>query len=200
MEPAAAMPIAQWTDEMIIVQGLRVLYHMDAGLAGHLPFATGSAYQWFASKVGGLNTLDSATANSCCSVIEGVRHITLQSGDEFNRNADRSWESLSANIALYLHEARHADGFGHVSCCGIQNGCDQTYDEANLSPYGMQYWVYRAWVEGTINVGVGCLGRSETRRIAQYQVGSANAYPDRFCDRRPPPVILPATPGGECRQ
>jgi hypothetical protein len=26
------------------------------------------------------------------------------------------------------------DGFPHVSCCGIANGCDQTYDEKNLTP------------------------------------------------------------------
>jgi hypothetical protein len=146
-----------------------------------------------------VNTVDSARLNSCCTTIDGVRHITLIPGDEFNRNADRNWESLSGNIALYLHEARHVDGYPHVSCCGIERGCDQTYDESSLSSYGLQYWLFRAWVEGTINVGVGCLGGSEVRRIAQYQLIAANGYIGRFCDTRPPLLSMPTAPGGICR-
>ena len=52
---------------------------------------------------------------------------------------------ISTIITLMMHERRHGDGFGHVQCCTAQGtnvtaACDQTYDESNISPYGLQYW------------------------------------------------------------
>jgi hypothetical protein len=178
-EPMSSLSITEYTDELIALQGFRVMYHMDAGLSGHLPWATGTVYEWFASKVGGVNIDDGATFNSCCSTIAGRRHITLIRGDDFNRSADRSWEGLSQNISLYLHEARHIDGFPHVSCCGLSNGCDQTYDERQLSPYGLSYWVNRAWAQGTIEVGA-------TSTALALQRNAANDLRRRFCENMPP--------------
>lgn len=198
-EPITSLPIAQWTDELIALQAFRVMYHMDAGMTNHLPWTGGSVYAWFASKVGGVTVNDNSRINSCCTIYDGARFINQVPGDEFNRHIDRSWDGLSGNIALYLHEARHVDGYPHVSCCGTAGGCDQTYDERNLSPYGLQYWIGRAWLQGTINVGVSCIAASESRRILNSQLSSANGYVSRFCDTRPPTLAMPPAPGGVCR-
>src|SRR5262245_51201502 len=33
--PASQLPLAQYTDALIVLQGLRVIYYMDRGQAGH---------------------------------------------------------------------------------------------------------------------------------------------------------------------
>src|SRR5262245_49256995 len=41
-EPVSTMPLSQYTDELIAVQGLRTLYYMDLGRSGHLPWTPGT--------------------------------------------------------------------------------------------------------------------------------------------------------------
>src|SRR4051812_49045337 len=36
-EPISQLPLGQYTDELIVLQGLRVIYYMDQGRSGHLP-------------------------------------------------------------------------------------------------------------------------------------------------------------------
>ena len=195
--PASAQ--ASYTDELIVLQGFRLMYHMDAGLNGHLSWTPLRLYPWFVSQVGGVNIDDSATYSGCCQTIEGRSYVVLKTQDASNRDFDRTWDGLSGNVLLYAHEARHRAGFGHTSCCGITNGCDQTYDEANLSTYGVQYFLARAWARGDINVGLGCLGGSARRSAVTWQVQAANGYVGRFCDVRPPLLSYPPEAGGNCR-
>jgi hypothetical protein len=195
--PASAQ--SSYTDELIVLQGFRLMYHMDAGLGGHLPWTPLRLYPWFVSQVAGVNIDDTATYNGCCQTFDGKPYIVLIHQDDFNRDFDRTWDGLSGNVLLYAHEARHRAGFGHTSCCGISGGCDQTYDEANLSTYGVQYWLARAWARGDINVGLGCLGGSARRDAVSWQMLMANSYLERFCDTRPPRVSYPPEAGGACR-
>lgn len=190
---------SDYTDELIVLQGFRLMYHMDAGLSGHLPWTPLRLYPWFVSQVAGVNIDDRATYNGCCQTFDGRPYIVLARQDDFNRDFDRSWNGVSGNVLLYAHEARHMAGLGHTSCCGISGGCDQTYDEANLSTYGVQYWLARAWARGDINVGLGCLGGRTRREAVSWQVQAANGYVQRFCDTRPPPVPYPPEEGGACR-
>ena len=44
-------------------------------------------------------------------------------------------------MALIGHESRQVDGYVHISCCGTPNGCDQTYNENDLSSYGIVYYL-----------------------------------------------------------
>jgi hypothetical protein len=134
------------------------------------------------------------------SALDGKTFFTLKAQDDFNRDFDRGWKGISGNIDLYAHELRHLDGFPHVSCCGIDGGCDQTYDESNLSPYGIQRWLNAHWVTGEIYVGFSCLDPTQVADIMNWHLSACNStFGSRFCDNRPPILDPPPTPGGACR-
>lgn len=197
-EPVSAMPIAQYTDELIVVQGLRAALYMDLGAP--LPWAPGLRfYDWLKSKHAGVDIVDGIAFSQCCEVLDGKTFFLLKPEDDANRDFDRGWRGISGNLDLYAHELRHLDGFPHVSCCGITNGCDQTYDETNLSPYGIQWWLNDHWLTGDLYTGFSCLSPSAISDIASWHAGAASGFQSRFCDTRPPTVSIPATPGGVCR-
>ena len=198
-EPISAMPIAQYTDALIVRQGLRVIYYMDRGQSGHLPWTPGTMYDWMKSKIGGININTGLIGGYCCSEINGKRYINIGTSDDPERGGDREWSGIAGNIDFYAHEVRHVDGYGHSSCCGIANGCDDSFDPANLSAYGVQWWLIKLWLDGTINVGFGCLKTSSLNGTAGSFVESMNLqYRGRFCTILPPLVTKPALPGGTC--
>ena len=199
-EPVSAMPVSQYTDTLVLLQGLRVMYHMDRGQSGHLPWASGTLYDWMKTKLRGFDIVGNTTQSGgyCCETIGGKYYMVYYPADDFNRDFDRSWMGLSDNIAFYSHEARHVDGFPHVSCCGIANGCDETFDPANLSPYGIQWWLSELYLTGVIDVGVGCLPNAEQQDVRGWDLASVNSvYRDRFCTNAPaildppPPLVCP---------
>jgi hypothetical protein len=116
---------------------------------------------------------------------------------------DYTWEGISNEIALLAHETRHEPippsqnvSFQHVSCCPAgANSCDQTYQESNLAPYGVQYWLFRAWLNGQVNVGYGCMPDANTTLFLK---NTTNGYVGRFCTMAPAQVTTPANPGGTC--
>jgi hypothetical protein len=189
-EPISALPIAEYTDELIILQELRTIYYMDRDRCGHLPWTPLSLYDWLRSKVGGFNIDSTATHNWCCGTwSDGTRYITRITADEFNRNHDRTWPSLGGNIGLVMHEARHIDGFGHVSCCSVGPGaCDQRYDPPNMPPYGIQHWLERSWIDGSLHTGYTCLSAVRINEIKSSFRAVANSRRNRFCDD-PPPIL-----------
>ncbi len=199
-EPVSALPLAQYTEELITLQGLRVIYYMDYGQSGHLPWTSGSLYQWMKSKIGGINISDSAANSYCCetSYGDGRTYIVVKSQDDFNRDFDRSWRGIAGNIGLYVHETRHVDGYGHVACNG-QSGQDQSYNQNDLTPFGIQWWLEKSWLMGDIYVGYSCLGSTEINEIAGWHLASANTvFSSRFCGNKPPQLTMPQLPGGQC--
>lgn len=197
-EPTGTLPIAQYTDTLITRQGLRVSYYMDRGQAGHLPWTAGTLYNWMKSKIGGINIVTGGSSG-CCVQFGGKTFINVGSEDDSGRDFDRSWPGISGNIALYAHEARHVDGFPHSSCCGIANGCDNTFDQANLSPYGVQWWLDHLWLTGGINVGYECLPPADVNAANNWFLSSLNGqFRTRFCANLPAVEAAPATPGGAC--
>src|SRR5438045_8872558 len=50
-EPVSAMATSSYSDELIVIQGLRVMYYMDRGMSGHLPWTSGTLYDWMKSKM-----------------------------------------------------------------------------------------------------------------------------------------------------
>ncbi len=196
--PISSLPLSQYTDELIVLQGLRTIYYMDRGRSGHLPWTSGTLYDWMVSKIDGIDIR--AGGSYCCEDFGGETYIVVGQQDDFNRDFDRTWRGISGNIGLYVHETRHVDGFPHVSGCGIANGCDQTYDESNLSPYGIQWWLNANWLSGYIHVGFSCLDPSEVLETANWHLGAANSSRDRFVDTKPPLLTMPAQPGGPCEQ
>jgi hypothetical protein len=196
-EPISSMPVAQYTDEIIVAQGLRVIYYMDRGQTGHLPWTQGTLYDWMKSKIGGLNL--NAGGSWCCSSYNGKWYVNIGTQNDSNRDFDKQWRGIAGNIDLYAHETRHVDGFPHVSCCGITNGCDETFDPANLSPYGVQWWLNNVWLNGTINVGYGCGTPQDISNTNSWFLSGINSqYRSRFCSNAPALVAQPAVPGGRC--
>lgn len=200
-EPISTLPLSSYTDELILVQALRVIYYMDRGRVGHLPWTAGTMYDWLKAKVGGFNITDQETAAArCCGKIDGKLFISMSPlrNDDFNRGLEREWKGLQGMVGLIGHERRHADGIGHVSCKGSDN-MDQTYDEKNLSAFGVQWWLTRAWLTGNIDVGVGCLTNEKQQEIVNYYLmGARNWRELRFCDTLPPVLTKPALVGGKC--
>jgi uncharacterized repeat protein (TIGR01451 family) len=198
-EPISQLPIAQYTDELIYLQTLRTIYYMDLGHSGHLPWTSGTLYDWMISKIGGINLSDTAGYSHCCTTIGGEKYIVIQTQDDFNRNFDRQWQGISGNLALVMHEVRHTDGFSHNSGCGIPNGCDATYDESNLSPYGIQWWLAKNWLYGDLYVGFSCNTTAAVNGIAYWHFSGANdQYRNRFTSNPPPLLTMPQSPGGVC--
>ena len=196
--PISSIPIAQYTDELIVAQGLRTIYYMDLGQSGHLSWTPSSLYTWLKSKIGGIDIRD-GSGSFCCDSFDGRTFIAVGAQDDANRDFDREWRGISGNIDLYAHEARHVDNFPHSSCCGITNGCDDTFDASNPSCYAVQYLLNKYWLDGTINVGISCQTPSETQAIAQWHQGAAAGFRTRFCTNQPPQLTIPPTPGGPCQ-
>ena len=196
-EPLSQMPLTEFTDELISVQALRAIYYMDFGRNGHIPWASGTLYDWMKSKIRGIHISDSATVPYCCDYFDDGAYIATP---PFNGDLDwyTDWYWMSGKIGLYAHEVRHIDGFYHVSCCGISGGCDQTYDENNLSAYGIQRWLHWAWLTGHINIGLSCLSPDRTQYLTSQHMSNGNAYIERFCDNPPPELTMPEIPGGFC--
>ena len=199
-EPIAAMTTAQYTDELIVRQIMRVIYYMDRGQSGHLPWTSGALYPWMKSKIQGVDIIDGLVGGYCCNTIAGKRYIAVAARDADNRNFDRTWSGISGKINFFAHEARHVDGFPHSSCCGIANGCDDSFDQGNLSAYAVQWWLIKLWLDGTINVGYECLpSASEVSSTTNGFVESLNGqFRGRFCTNLPPLVTAPANAGGAC--
>jgi len=200
IEPVSAMPVAQYTDELIYVQVLRAMYYMDRGQSGHLPWTSGTLYNWMKSQVRGINIVTGVVGGYCCVTLDGRVCFVGGTHDDANREFDKKWAGISNVMAFAAHERRHLDGsFIHSSCCGIAGGCDDTFDVQFLAPYGVQWWLEKCWLEGEINVGVGCLSQDLIWQDSQFHLGNANRqYRERFCTNPPPLLTAPASPGGPC--
>jgi hypothetical protein len=198
-EPISALPIAQYTDELIVLQGLRVLYYMDRGRTNHLPWTPGTLYDWMKSRIRGIDVRDDIIFSYCCESLVDGYYVAVASSDDFNRDFDRRWTGISGNLGLYAHETRHRDGFPHTSGCGIPLGCDPSYDEANLSPYGIQWWLEAQWLTGGIDVGFACAMPVDVQEIASWHLSGTEVLRSRFDSAPPPALTMPPWPGGPCR-
>ena len=200
-EPISAMPIAQYTDELIALQTLRITYYMEGGRTVPYPWTTGSFYDWMKSKIGGIDIRNSGSY--CCETYGGAAFISVVAQNEWDRDDAREWRGLSGRIAIFGHETRHVDGFPHAGGCpmfpSVGFGCDLTYDETNLSPYGIGWWLHEAWLSGDLAVGYACLSPIERTQIANWHIDRANNdFQGRFVTGAPPTLTMPAQPGGSC--
>src|SRR5258708_1940517 len=58
--PISTMPIAAYTDELVLLQALRAIYYMDLGRSNHLPWTSKALYDWLKEKVGGFEISSTA--------------------------------------------------------------------------------------------------------------------------------------------
>ena len=200
-EPVSALPIAQYTDQLVIAQALRAIYYMDGDRTVAYPWTSGTLYDWMKSKIGGVDI--TANGSYCCEQFNGKWYVVLNKQVASDRDVARRWRGISDRITLLGHETRHVDGFPHVGGCplfpDVPYGCDQTYDESSLSPYGIQWWLNVRWLDGQINVGFACADAGTVSAIASWHLQEANGdYWGRFVDNQPPGLSMPAQPGGPC--
>lgn len=196
-EPVSAMATAEYTDELIVLQTFRTIQAMDRGDSGHLPWTAGTLYDWMAASIDGI---DIGPGLFCCTEYDGKLFISIGASSDANREFDKSWIGIAGNISVYAHEVRHAnsDGYPHSSCCGTTNGCDTTFDAANLSPYGVSWWLNNLWMNGTINVGYSCFPPQQRDDTTTWFLIELNTLRDRFCTNAPPSATASEYPGGAC--
>ena len=141
-EPVSSMNIAQYSTELIILQGLRVMYYMDLGQSGHLPWTSGTLYQWMKSKIKGFhidNTLPAKFSGACCSSFPDGMYFSMQDSDDSARDSDRTWQGIAGNIGFYAHEVRHLDGPNHSCVWDPEN--QTVYTGLGLQPCEPeQFW------------------------------------------------------------
>jgi len=188
-EPVSAMSVADYSNPLIYLQTLRVIYYMDRYLPeNHLPWTDQTLYDWMKDNVDGINIQDGVSGGYCCDIIDGKLFFVTGNQDASNREFDKYWRGISGNITFFAHEVRHADpgSYPHSSCCGITNGCDDTYDENDLGAYGVQYWLSKSWLNGDIYVGAKVSHTpSEINEIINWELSSLNISRDRFCNSIP---------------
>jgi uncharacterized protein (TIGR03437 family) len=210
-EPYTQMPPSLVTDELSIIQALRFAYYMDMGRSGYLPWTPLRLYDWMKSRVAGVNIISAMQGGgACCLILNNLTYFNVGSlagpagGDGYAAQAQykQTADGLAASVGLFAHEVRHTEGNGypHVLGCPLfptTAACDQTYDETNLSPYGIQYYLAKQMMTGAINLGYSCDAATQAALGTAFQA-LANAYPGRFVTNAPPQLTLPAAPGGAC--
>ena len=176
-EPYNQMNPTALTAELVMLQSLRVMYYMDQGRSNYLPWTPLRLYDWVKSKVGGLNIV-TTTGSSCCQQFNGKNFITIGALDQLSLTGYQTFSGISGGIGLLGHEARHIDGFPHVSCCSVGPGaCDQTYDEKNISPYAMRtIWHERGSPARSTWVSTASIRTKSGRRTSSF---SARRRADR---------------------
>jgi hypothetical protein len=213
-DSSAPAPTVRQQGEYTSVQALRTIYHMDnQGQVGcAYPWTNGaSLYVWMTALIAGVDLRDDQAISDCCDALGSKFGIALEEPAASQYPGDYTWNGISGWVALIVHETRHAPGnvsppngpaYLHTTCCPEQGGpgpasCDQTYQEGpTLTPYGTQYWLFRAWLNGTVNVGYSCAPSAYTTELLAAQ---AIGYIGRFCTNPPPQITsLPSNPGGTC--
>jgi hypothetical protein len=201
-EPVSAMPVAQYTDELIAVQTLRTIYYMEGGRNVEYPWTSGSLYDWMKAKTGGIDLTWSGS--SCCASYNDQWFPRLATQSAWDRDTDREWPGISNQITVLAHEVRHIDGFPHVGGCPLfpllSYGCDAEYSESNLAPYAIEWWLNWKWLTGELYVGFSCASAPTVLDIAGYHQTTNNGnYALRFVGASPPALSVPPQPGGPCQ-
>ena len=205
-EPFTAMPIADFTNELITLQAMRLAYYLDTGTLSYLPWTSESLFAWLTAKISGVNLVTAPGQTYCCDTIQNKAYIVQSIQSDEQREYKREWVSLFDTLAYYAHEARHLDGsYGHVTGCeafpnpGDSPGCDASYDLANLGPYGIQYWLENALLSGYLDIGISCTPDTASNALQSLQNNLNLQYRRRFVTEIPPLVDLPPQPyGGPC--
>lgn len=198
-EPVSAMNSANYTNPLIYLQTLRVIYYMDRAMSlPHLPWTSLSLYDWMKSKVNGINIREGVSGGYCCENLDGKIFFVAGNQDEQNREFDKKWAGISGNVDFFAHEVRHRDGNGyyHSSCCGIPGGCDDEYNENDLGAYGIQYWLNKSWLTGFIYVGARTsYSDTEINELINWHLSGLNSqYNLRFCKNIPELINLKDIP------
>ncbi len=111
VEPYTAMTVGQVTDELVILQAVRMAYYMDMGRSDYLPWTPFRLYDWMKQRVAGFNIDSTQAGNSsaCCTLIQGRLYIVMGPMSTATRGASLSIDGLASQVTLLAHETRHSD-------------------------------------------------------------------------------------------
>jgi hypothetical protein len=183
-EPVSQMDDNAYSHALTIVRDLRVIYYLSA----KLPWTPGTLYAWLKAKVQGVNIGPTGNSSCCSSPFGDGRTYIYVHFDDTAKDYHRQSKGLIQSVGLLLHERRHADGIGHVTCCARGTNCDQRYDEARLTPFGVQHWLNQRIVDGTVPTGYACASPDKVEEFRKFLVRSANGQRNTYCEN-PPPVL-----------
>lgn len=192
--PYYPMSTSQFTDEEKALQTLRILFYLDIGQSNHLPWTNLRIYDWLKSKIGGINIQTGLNGGYCCTTYNGKPFITIGAlkNNSFGNYAQipdlySAWSMH--NIVLLLHEVRHLDGYSHTNCCPSGAGvCDNKYDLADLSPYGMHVWWNKAILNRQFEFGFDCMSSTMKSAIIEGAWSSIDRQKANFCTSPVNPV------------
>ena len=104
-----------------------------------LPWTNLTLDAWFAQAIHGIDFRGDTSLSYCCEP-GGVIVIQTQNLFVMTRTDDpyRTWDGVRSLAALYVHEARHNEGFPHT--CGTR---DNTI--AELGAWGVQFY-FQLWL------------------------------------------------------
>ncbi|MCC6999383.1 MAG: Ig-like domain-containing protein [Deltaproteobacteria bacterium] len=204
-EPYLTVPLAQLTDELYVLQALRIAYYLSPGTEGFLPWTPLGLYPWLHTRAAGINLKSAPNQLYCCDQLDGKLFFAMSRQSASSRDSKRDWPGLSSSLAFIAHEVRHADpGPGHTNGCPAfplptsPYGCDQTYDLANLGSYGVQYWLESSLADGSLYIGIPCAPTAVAQAYLADAVQQANGFIDRFVTNPPPTATTRRTYGGPC--
>ncbi len=101
-----------------------------------LPWTDKAVYDWLRETIPEGIVIESTGTSRSCIHCGGPVHIVLMSASQ--KIADHNLSIVDTPYAVIVHEARHAEGWGHS--CGY---ADRTVAEMGAS--GVQYWL-RRWI------------------------------------------------------
>jgi hypothetical protein len=135
-----------------------------------LPWTSLSLDRWFAHAIHGINFTNDAPSSYCC-LPGGV--IAIQSiGLAALSTSVVPWDSVRWLAALFVHEARHNEGYAHTCTTGPRAGQnDNTI--AELGAWGVEYY-FTLWLGAHSDPSV----IPESLRLEARQ--EAATFPSRF--------------------
>ena len=95
-EPISSIPVADYTDELITLQGLRTMFWMDRGLAGHLPWTSARCTTGWPPKSAASTSREAEPTAVSCS--------TTGSSSSFRNRTTPT--ATGSNVARHLSEHR----------------------------------------------------------------------------------------------
>lgn len=183
------------------LQMLRVAYYMDQTYSGLYPWTSGTYWSWIKARVGGIDIDDSSNpSNYCCIDVPARLPAAHLAGPWTLKPYQFVYDLLAGLVLLLSHEVRHTDGIGHVLCVsGYKTGlyaCDQDFDPANLTPYGVAWWMANLIETGKINMGLSCT--PVNAQIAANFLYSQDILRTEFMGSKPPLSAASPIAGGPC--
>jgi len=115
-----------------------------------LPWTNLTLDVWFAHAIHGIESRSDAQYSFCC-LPGGVIAIQTNNLAVLDKSLPL-WESVRWLAALFIHEARHNEGFGHTCATGPRAGQNDN-TVAELGAWGVQYYFY-VWLAEHTDHGV----------------------------------------------